>query len=123
MHRLIVLNQQACLKSKLIAKATNNAEKNFLKLMNIFMFKTLHRKSDGNENVQKNFKMNNAVYLALSILDISKIAIMSIGMKHGDNPKLCDMGTDSFIVHVKSEYLNENLAGNVKLDLTPQTMK
>ena len=43
--------------------------------------------------------MNKPVYLALSILDLSKTAIY----KFWNNAKLCYTDTDSFIVHVQTD--------------------
>ena len=44
--------------------------------------------------------MNKSIYyLGLSILDLSKTVV------YGENAKLCYMDTGSFIVHVKTRYL------------------
>ena len=44
--------------------------------------------------------MNKTIYyLGLSILDLSKTVV------YGENAKLCYMDTGSFIVHVKTQYL------------------
>ena len=53
-------------------------------------------------------KMNNPVYLGLSILEISKILMHEFWYyymkpKYGDNLKLCYMDTDSFIMQIKTE--------------------
>ena len=50
-------------------------------------------------------KMNKPVYLGLSILGISKTLMYEfwydyIKLKHQNNAKLCDMDTDSFIIHI-----------------------
>ena len=51
-------------------------------------------------------KMNKPVYIMfLSILGISKTLIYEfwygyIKLKHQNNAKLCDMDTDSFIIHI-----------------------
>ena len=64
-------------------------------------------------------KMNKPVYLGLSILEISKTLIMYefwydyMRQKYGDNAKLCYMDTDSFIIHIKTKYLCENIADDV----------
>ena len=55
-------------------------------------------------------KMNKPVYLGLSILEISKSLMYEfcydyIKPKYGDNVKLCYMDTDSFKIHIKTEYL------------------
>ena len=51
--------------------------------------------------------MNEPVYLGLSILDLSKTGMCEflydyVKPKYGQNPKLCYMDTDSFIVHLKT---------------------
>ena len=63
--------------------------------------------------------MNKPVYLGLSILDISKTLMYEfwynyIKPKHQYNAKLCYMDTDSFIIHIKTEDLYEEIANNVK---------
>ena len=50
-------------------------------------------------------KMNKSGYLGLSILGISKTLMYEfwydyIKLKHQNNAKLCDMDTDSFIIHI-----------------------
>ena len=52
--------------------------------------------------------MNKPADLGLSILHLSKTAIYEfwydyIKPKYGEKTKLCYMGTDSFIVHVKTD--------------------
>ena len=64
-------------------------------------------------------KMNKPVYLGLSILEISKTLIYEfrydyIKPKYQDNVKLCYMDTDSFIIHIKTEDVYEDIADNVK---------
>ena len=53
-------------------------------------------------------KMDKTIYLALSMLDISKTLMYEfwydyIKPEYDDNIKLCYMDTDSFIFHVKTE--------------------
>lgn len=64
-------------------------------------------------------KMNEPVYLGLLNLNKSKIAIYQYWYnyakpKYRDNARLCYMDTDSFIVHMKSEDVYENLARDVE---------
>ena len=52
--------------------------------------------------------MNKLVYLGLSILELSKILIYGlyydyVKLKYGENVRLGYMGTDSFIVHIKTD--------------------
>ena len=63
--------------------------------------------------------MNNLVYLGLSILEISKTLMYEfwydyIKPKYQDNAKLCYMDTGSFIVHIKTEDVSEELAYDVE---------
>ena len=50
--------------------------------------------------------MNKAIYLGLSILELSKILIYEfwhdyVTPKYGEETKLCYMDTESFIVYIK----------------------
>ena len=62
----------------------------------------------GTEMKKTKVKMNNPVYLGLSILEISKTLMYEFWydyMKpdYWDNVKLCYMDTDSFIIHTKKK--------------------
>ena len=51
-------------------------------------------------------KMSKPVYLGFSILEISKTLMYELWYdymkpKYGDNVTLCNMDTDSFIMHIK----------------------
>ena len=64
-------------------------------------------------------KMNKPIYLGLSILEISKILIYEFWYdymkpKYGNNVKLCYMDTDSFIMHIKTEDLYNDIADDVE---------
>ena len=63
--------------------------------------------------------MNEPVYLGLSILDLSKTVMHEFWYdyakpKYGENAKLCDMDTDSFIVHVKTDDMYKDIAEDVE---------
>ena len=63
-------------------------------------------------------KMNKPVYLGLSILEISKTLMYEtwydyIKPKYQNNPKLCYMDTDSFIINIKTEDFYEDIANDV----------
>ena len=63
--------------------------------------------------------MNKPVYLGLSILDISKTKMYSFWYdymkpKYDDKSKLCYMGTESFIVHIKTEDIYKDISGDVE---------
>ena len=72
--------------------------------------------------------MNKPAYIGLSILDLSKTSMYEfwyncIKPKCGEKAKLFYMDTDSFIIHVKSEYIYKELQKMLKQDLTLQIMK
>ena len=59
--------------------------------------------------------MNKPVYLGLSILNLSKTVMYEfwydyLKPKYGENVKLCYIDTDSFIVHVKTDYIYKDIA-------------
>ena len=61
--------------------------------------------------------MNEPVYLGLSIQDLSKIVMFEfwydyVKPKYDKNEKFCYMDTNSFIVHVKTEYIYKDIAEN-----------
>ena len=63
-------------------------------------------------------KMNKAIYLGLSILEISKILMYEfwhdyMKPKYGDNVKLCYMDTDSFVINIKTEDFYKDIANDV----------
>ena len=63
--------------------------------------------------------MNKPVYLGLPILDLSKTVMYEfwydyLKPKYGDNAKLCYMDTDSFIVHVKTDDIYNDIAEDVE---------
>ena len=64
-------------------------------------------------------KMNKAVYLGLSILEISKTLMYKFWYdymkpKYDDNVKLCYMDTDNFIMHIKTEDFYKDIADDVE---------
>lgn len=64
-----------------------------------------------------NVKINKQVYLGLSDMAIKKIALYKYWYvyskpEYRENCKLCYMDTDTFIVHVKFEYVYRELAGD-----------
>ena len=66
-------------------------------------------------------KMNKPVYLGLSILKISKTLIYEfwyhyIKTKYQNNANLCYMDTDNFIIHIKTEYVYEDVAHEKTFD-------
>ena len=66
--------------------------------------------------------MNKPVYLDLPILKINKTLMYELWYdymkpKYSNNVKLCYMDTDSFIMHIKAEDFNKDIADDVKKDL------
>ena len=64
-------------------------------------------------------KMNNPVYLGMSILDISKMLIYEFWYaymkpKHGDKAKLCYINTDSFVIHTITDDFYRDIANDVE---------
>ena len=64
-------------------------------------------------------KLNNPVYLGLSILEISKTLMEKfwynyIKTKYQDNAKLCYMDKDSFIIHIKTEDFYKDTPSDVE---------
>ena len=71
--------------------------------------------------------INKAVYLGLSKLDLSRTVMYEfwydyVKLKYGEKAKLCYMGTDSFIVHVKQMIFIKILQKMLKHDLALQIM-
>ena len=63
--------------------------------------------------------MNTPVYIGLSILEISKIVMYTfcddyVKSKYNKKAKLCYMDTDSFIFHVKTEDIYEDIPKDVE---------
>ena len=63
--------------------------------------------------------MNKAVYLGLSILEISIIVMYDLWYdyvkpKYGEKAKLCHMDTDSFIVYIKIEVIYADVTKDVE---------
>ena len=63
--------------------------------------------------------MNKPVYLGFSRLEISKTLMYEfwydcMKLKYGHNVKLCYMDTDSFIMHIKTEGFNKDIADDVE---------
>ena len=63
--------------------------------------------------------MNKPADLGLSILHLSKTAMYEfwydyIKPKYGEKAKLCYMGTDSFIIHVKTDDIYKDIAEDIE---------
>ena len=65
-------------------------------------------------------KMNNPIYLGMSVLDISKMLMYKFWYdyfkpKYGDRAKLCYTDTDSIIIHIITEDFSEDISNNVEI--------
>ena len=61
-------------------------------------------------------KMNKPVHLGLSVLEISKTLMYEFwyGYIKPKYAKLCEMDTDSFVIHIKTEAIYEDIADDVE---------
>ena len=64
--------------------------------------------------------MNKLVYLGFSTLELSKIVMYKffydhLKLKYCEKAKLCYMDTDSYIAHVKTEYIYKDIAEDVEI--------
>ena len=62
-------------------------------------------------------KKNKAIYLGISILEISKLLMYEFWYdymkpKYGENEKLCYMDSDSFIMNIKTEDIYKDIAND-----------
>ena len=63
--------------------------------------------------------MNNPIYLGMSVLGISKTLICKfwydyIKSKSQGRAKLCYMGTDRFVIHIKTEDFYKDIANDIQ---------
>ena len=106
-HRDIKLVKSDKRRKRLVSEPNDHSHKNFSEyLMAIEMKKT-------------KMKMIKPIYLAMSILDISKRLIYEfwydyIKSKYRDKAKLCYVDTDSFVIYIKAEDFFVDIAGDVK---------
>ena len=71
------------------------------------------------EMTKSQILINKSVYLGLSTLDLNKTVIYEfwydyVQPKYGENAKLSYMGTDSFIVHVKTNDISKDIAEDIE---------
>ena len=64
-------------------------------------------------------KMNKPIYLGMSILDISKSLMYEfwydyVKPNYQDKTKLRYMDTDNFVIHIKTEYFQEDITNDVE---------
>ena len=106
-HRDIKLITTGEKKNKLVSKLNYHTTKRFLEnLLAIEMKKT-------------KVKRNKPIYLGMSILDISKTLMYEfwydyLKRKYGDKAKLCYTDTDSFIIHIITEDIFEEISNDVE---------
>ena len=65
-------------------------------------------------------KMNNPIYLGMSVLDISKMLMYKFWYdyfkpKYVDRAKLCYTDTDSIIIHIITEDFSEDISNDVEI--------
>ena len=92
---------------KLVSEPNYHTTKHFLK--NLLAIKMKNTK----------VKMNKAVYLGMSILDISKTLMYEfwydyVKPKDKDKAKLCYIGTDSFVINIFTEDFFEDINNDVE---------
>ena len=106
-HRDIKLVTTEERKIKLVSEPNYYTKKHFSdKLLAIEMKKT-------------KVKMNKPLYSGMSILDISKTLMYVfwhdyLKPKCNDNSKLCYMDTDSFVIHIKTEDVFEDINNDIE---------
>ena len=106
-HRDIKLVTTDQKRNKLVSEANYHTTKRFSgNLLAIEMKKT-------------KVKMNKPIYLGMSILDTSKTLMYefwydSFKPEYRDRAKLCYTDTDSFIIHIMTEYLFEDISNHVE---------
>ena len=66
--------------------------------------------------------MNKPVYLGLSTLDMSKTVMYEfwfdyVKPTYGEKVKLCYMGTDSFLVYVKTDNIYKDIAEDLTVEI------
>ena len=66
--------------------------------------------------------MNKSVYLGLSIFEISK-TLDHIKPRYQNDAKLCYMGTDSFMINIKTEDFYEDISNDFEKGLIHRIMK
>ena len=96
-------------------KEINQSQNQIITQQNVF------RKFVSNRNDKKTkVKMNQPIYLGMSILDISKTLIFKFWyhyfkLKYGDRAKLCYTDTDGFIIHIITEDFFEDISNDVEI--------
>ena len=92
-----------------IKLVTTNERRNKLVLeLNYHIIKHFSENLLAIEMRKTKIKIDKPVYLDQAVLDICKILMYEfwydyLKPKYGDNPRLCYMDTDSFIIHIKTE--------------------
>ena len=80
------------------------------------------------EMTKSQILINKSVYLGLSTLDLNKTVIYEfwydyVQPKYGENAKLSYMGTDSFIVHVKTNDISKDIAEDIETRSDTKNLK
>ena len=80
------------------------------------------------EKKKMKVKMDKPTYLGISVIEISKTLMYEfqydyIKPKYQNNAKLCYMDTGNFIIYIKTEDFQKDIADDVKKDMIHQMMK
>ena len=98
---------------------TNKQRKKYASEPNYHTSKRISENLIIKEMKKTEVKMNMPVYLGQAMLDISKTLMYefwydNIKLKYQQKAKLCYMDTDSFIMHIKTEYFYKDIANDVE---------
>ena len=98
---------------------TNKQRKKYASEPNYHTSKRISENLIIKEMKKAEVKMNMPVYLGQAMLDISKTLMYefwydNIKLKYQQKAKLCYMDTDSFIMHIKTEYFYKDIANDVE---------
>ena len=97
-HRDIKLVTTDKRKNQLVSKPNYHTTKYFSEILLVIEMKKIK------------VKMNQPVYLCMSILEISKTLIYEFWHEYQNNAKLCYRDTDNFIIRIKTADFYENIA-------------
>ena len=101
----------------LVSESNYHTTKFFTENLLVIEIKTTTKKTKKTEIL-----MNKPVYLAFSILKLSKILMHEfwydyVKPKYGEKAKLCYMDTDSFIVYIKTNDIYKEIFEDIKTRL------
>ena len=117
-------NSGICSKTYRYKNYSNRDGRIFCVRTEVSYYKDFCRKFVGFGNKKNQILMSKPVYLALSILDLSKTVMYEfwydyVQLKYGKKAKLCYMDTDICTCHIKKMTFTKTLQKILKQDLTP----